>query len=97
MSNKKSNEELQNRREFFKKAAKTALPVIGAVVLASTPFSNAFATEENGCQWGCQGSCWSSCQSSCRGTCAEGCTGSCQTGCKAACANNCNANAGGWY
>lgn len=29
MSNKKSSEELQSRREFFKKAAKAALPVVG--------------------------------------------------------------------
>ena len=29
MEKKNSNEELQSRREFFKKAAKAALPVVG--------------------------------------------------------------------
>ncbi len=96
MSNKKQNEELQSRREFFKKAAKAALPVVGAVVLSSLP-NVMQAAEEMGCDWGCSGSCWSSCQSTCRGTCASGCTGSCMGGCKAACSNGCNANSGGWY
>ena len=37
MHNNKKNEELQTRREFFKKAAKGALPILGAIVLAGTP------------------------------------------------------------
>ena len=37
MEKNKQNEELQSRREFFKKAAKSALPILGAVVLASAP------------------------------------------------------------
>lgn len=36
MENKKKDE-LQNRREFFKKAAKGALPILGAIVLANMP------------------------------------------------------------
>ena len=36
MGNKKK-EELQSRRDFFKKAAKGVLPVFGAVVLAGVP------------------------------------------------------------
>ena len=36
MENKKKDE-LQNRREFFKKAAKGALPILGAIVLANVP------------------------------------------------------------
>ena len=38
MSNSKKNEELQTRREFFKQAAKAALPVVGAAIMASVPF-----------------------------------------------------------
>ena len=38
MSNSKKNEELQSRREFFKQAAKAALPVVGAAIMASVPF-----------------------------------------------------------
>ena len=34
MKTKNENEELQSRREFFKSAAKKALPVIGAIALA---------------------------------------------------------------
>lgn len=89
------NEELKSRRDFFKKAAKSALPIIGAIVLSS-PLSKAMATTDpaEGCQWGCSGSCWSSCQSTCRGACATGCTGTCTGGCKGACANSCNAGSG---
>ena len=36
MENKKKDE-LQNRREFFKRAAKGALPILGAIVLANVP------------------------------------------------------------
>ena len=37
MEKNKKNEELQSRREFFKQAAKGALPVLGAILLANTP------------------------------------------------------------
>lgn len=37
MKEKKNKEELQSRREFFKKVAKGALPILGAIVLADTP------------------------------------------------------------
>ena len=37
MEKNEKNEELQNRREFFKKAAKSALPILGAIVLAGSP------------------------------------------------------------
>lgn len=79
MSNKKQNEELQSRREFFKKAAKAALPVVGAVVLASMP-SDIFAMNRTGCN-GCSGAC-SSCTGNCTGACYGGCSGSCSGSCK---------------
>ena len=95
---KNGKEELQSRREFFKKAAKGVLPIIGAIALGGSPiisFAQSHESEpESGCDWGCSGTCWSSCQSSCRGTCAQGCTGSCAGGCKGACANSCNAHMG---
>ena len=50
MEEKKQKEELQSRREFFKQAAKKALPVIGAIALASTPIiANAAEKEPMGC------------------------------------------------
>ena len=75
MENNK-NEELQSRREFFKKAAKAALPVVGAVVLASLPTAKAEAQYGWGCTSACKGSCSGKCTS------CTGCYGSCQGGCK---------------
>lgn len=46
MEKKNCNEELQSRREFFKKAAKGVLPILGAVVLAGAP-AIVKAAEEN--------------------------------------------------
>lgn len=80
MSNKKENEELQSRREFFKKAAKAALPVVGAVVLASLPIVKSEAATGcymAGCRFDCEGGCNDSCYGSCKGTC----NASCQYGC----------------
>lgn len=77
MSNKNSNEELQSRREFFKKAAKAALPVVGAVVLGSLPINlQATETEATGCD-GCWSGCWGGCQGGCKGSCSYSCKGSC--------------------
>ncbi len=79
MQNKNENEELQSRREFFKKAAKAALPVIGAVVVASIPTMKAKASTCYGgsCSYECDGGCNDSCYGSCRG----GCNASCKHGC----------------
>ena len=74
---KNQKEELQSRREFFKKAAKAALPVIGAVVLANVPaIGNA---TPSGCNYGCSGVCYTS---ACQGTCEGGCRFTCAHGCK---------------
>ena len=65
MKKTKKNEELQSRREFFKKAAKGALPILGAITLAGTPLLSAAQTHESevesGCNWGCYYSCWMTC------------------------------------
>lgn len=37
MKKNEKNEELQSRREFFKKAAKGALPILGAILLSGAP------------------------------------------------------------
>lgn len=87
MDTKNPNEELQSRREFFKKAAKAALPVVGAVVLASLPIVKSEAATDclgncgnscsldcsGGCRGGCQESCYSGCRNTCHGTCSGGC------------------------
>lgn len=72
--------ELQNRRQFFKEAAKKALPIIGAVALLSNPvMANAIEKERLDC-------------SNCTNTCRGGCNGNCHQGCKSNCALNCEGN-----
>lgn len=79
---KKKNEELQSRREFFKKAAKGALPILGAVLLANAPvISQATEVDSMACKYMCQISCRGGCKNSCGG----GCKDSCQTYCKGGC------------
>ena len=52
MKKNEKNEELQSRREFFKKAAKGALPILGAIVLANAPaVINAAENAPMGCRY----------------------------------------------
>ncbi len=88
---KEKNEELQSRREFFKKAAKGALPILGAVLLANAPvIANAAESKSPmGCRGTCTGSCHNSCKgcsTTCSGTCKNSCT-SCSTTCSGGCKN----------
>mgnify|MGYP005754251811 CR=1 FL=1 len=85
MSNKNSSEELQSRREFFKKAAKAALPVVGAVVLSSLPILKSEAAPT-----GCMSLCSDGCTDRCSG-CTGSCSGSCNTSCYGSCQMSCNA------
>ena len=86
MSNKKQNEELQSRREFFKKATKAALPVVGAVVMASMP--NVMQAAETGCDNLCSYCCTSSCKNGCYQGCYMGCRNTCQGTCSGGCATS---------
>ncbi len=88
MSNKNSSEELQSRREFFKKAAKAALPVVGAVVLSSLPVQNLGATPTS-CDYSCSGSCSKGCTGGCEQYCKNDCSTQCQWGCKGTCSTTC--------
>ena len=85
MEKKERNEEIQSRREFFKKAAKGALPMLGAVLLANAPAIARAA--DAGSPMGCTGTCTGSCYGSCRG-CSTTCTGTCSHGCKG-CSTTC--------
>ena len=94
MEKKKSNEELQSRREFFKKAAKRALPILGAIVLASAPgIVKAAETTPMNCDYNCYNSCSGSCSGGCDGSCQWGCGGTCKgtcdSGCRTSCTNGC--------
>ena len=79
MDKKMKNEELQSRREFFKKAAKGALPILGAILLASVPVIADAA--ESKAPMGCTGTCYGGCYGGCKG-CSTTCTGTCSHGCK---------------
>lgn len=92
MNNNKFNE-LQNRREFFKKAAKASLPVLSAIVLANAPIiSNATENEAMGCINYCKGECMNTCKGTCSNGCKTGCFEGCRTGCKTTCKNGCKRN-----
>ena len=81
------NEELQSRREFFKSAAKAALPVIEAVVLSQLPLTADAVTGCNACSGSCKNSCDKSCVHTCINTCAGDCRSACKGTCKGACKN----------
>ncbi len=107
----KKNEELQSRRDFFKKAAKGALPILGAIVLTSNPLVVRAATTEKqepapmgcnrsspctgSCYQGCSRSCTRTCVGNCTGRCTNTCKGSCSGGCTMQCENNCSGVCGG--
>ena len=102
MEKNKKNEELQSRREFFKKAAKGALPILGAIALASTPFvvNAKQSTYCDGCHDGCTAACSrvcagcttschaANCYHSCHNTCSTTCTGTCYRTCSGGCSGN---------
>ena len=85
-----NNEELQTRREFFKRAAKGALPILGAMVIANAPaILNAAEKAPMGCSSGCYTTCFGGCKTTCVSQCAANCTG-CSTACFSGCANGCS-------
>ena len=93
--------EFKSRREFFKEAAKKALPIIGAVVMLSNPVIASVTEGETlscngcqdycveGCKTGCGGKCADHCAKSCSESCYTTCLGGCEKICKTICANNC--------
>lgn len=92
-----NQEELQSRRDFFKKAAKAVLPIMGVIVLSQVPMlSRAKESEEEmGCDWGCSGGCKGSCGRVCSYGCTNSCSGSCQGACKGYCQGSCKGTCSG--
>ena len=76
---KNEKEEIQSRREFFKNAAKAALPILGVALLASNPMvakaADNLSTYCDHCNSNCTNGCKTGCQRSCGNTCAEHCEG----------------------
>ena len=72
MDTDNTNEKLQTRREFFKKAAKSVLPILGAIAFSHVPtILKAEPKIQMGCNGDCEGGCDDSCYNSCRGYCIE--------------------------
>ena len=94
MEEKKQNEEFQSRREFFKKTAKGALPILGISLFGTAILSSCEKETHsgntsfgcNGCSGSCSGSCSGGCDSGCSGSCSGECSGECM-GCTGSCHN----------
>lgn len=99
MKQNEKKEELQSRREFFKKAAKGALPILGAIALAGTPGIVKAADEalgcNYGCSYGCSGSCGRACSYGCQGSCRGACSGACSYSCQNTCSGSCQGRCSG--
>lgn len=85
MKNKKND--IQSRRDFFKKAVKTTLPILGVFISTNIPIIVKGNTMSSmGCDSTCTLACTVTCFG-CEGKCT-GCTGSCTGVCKG-CGNAC--------
>jgi hypothetical protein len=91
--------ELKNRREFFKEAAKKTLPILGMAVIAMAVPSTLQSCKKIslGCDDVCTNACKTTCKTTCVGgakcSCGSGCTTSCYNrGCSSTCYSKCNAN-----
>ena len=84
MGKKNNYGEIQSRREFFKRAAKATLPILGIALLVSNPIASKAmeVSSECGCSGNCTGSCTGGCRICCEGTCKDTCKDTCQYRCK---------------
>lgn len=87
MKEKKQNEEeILDRRVFFKQAAKKVLPLLAVTVLGSTILASCEKEEgtngsSTGCGRSCSGDCDGSCSGSCDTDCSHECSGLCAVNC----------------
>ncbi len=74
--------ELKNRREFFKEAAKKTLPILGMAIMAvAAPTMMQSCKKEVTCGNNCSGSCKGSCSGGCQYSCSGRCHRQCGYGC----------------
>ena len=92
--NKSRKDEVQSRRDFFKKAAKGVLPILGAAMLMNVPqvlSATARPRARPGPRPGsCPGTCDGICAFKCKGSCKGTCDGGCSFGCKGTCTGTCS-------
>ena len=102
---RKKQNELQTRREFFKKAAKNTLPILSTMLFVCAPtIMKAKEVAPQWCRFGCAGFCAGQCYATCFGSCYTtcsgcvgfckvqciGCTGTCHATCLNACVQSCH-------
>lgn len=105
MNQNNRKDELLSRRDFFRYTAKFALPVVGTIILSSTPIiANAvnrtpmgcirtfYGECKNACKGGCQYTCTGTCNMKCVDTCSDKCVNTCKTLCAIGCTNGCIKN-----
>lgn len=77
-----NDNELMNRRRFFKKTAKEMLPMLGAFMAAPTVIMSTLTScGPDGCD-GCEAACRDNCDNSCSYGCGNGCEGDCSSTCE---------------
>lgn len=81
---KNKDEELQSRREFFKKTAKKALPILGIALFGPSLLTSCDKDEPDGGGGGSDG-----CRNSCSGSCDDSCSGNCESDCAWGCSYDC--------
>lgn len=95
MKARKEVEEIQSRRDFFKKTAQRVLPFIAALAFIDTPFvARAAEIEPMGCRLSCVGSCEGYCSGTCKNDCLHSCKG-CQKSCSGSCSDTCSGTCSG--
>lgn len=92
MAKRKKEEELLNRREFFKKTAKRTLPILGIVAL--TPLLTGCPDPDEpltcyDCSNSCEDSCYTTCSTTCEGTSKSSSCSGCSNSCSGSCASSC--------
>lgn len=87
-----NDNELMNRRRFFKKTAKEMLPMLGAFVAAPTVIMRTLTScgpdDCDGCEALCQDNCFNSCKSSCYESCSDSASGGGCSDCSSSCSSS---------
>lgn len=99
MKQKDNKNEVQTRREFFKKAAKEVLPIISILSISCFPIQLSAESPVNSCKddcfyvcGGCSRSCYEECEGQCKDGCFRTCTGRCDSTCQGNCKDDCVGN-----
>ena len=93
MQKGKKDQELQSRREFFRRVSTKTLPILGAVVLGPaislTTLTSCGCDECSAmCMDNCEGGCVASCQGSAKTDSCSSCASSCSNTCSNTCSNS---------